>query len=222
MTTGFASTPLATLQSFFRGQSIRWSTNFFDFDGNITEPPLANLIIEYSTPAATGQQITIPMTPPPVGKTTWTAVLDTRGMLAGSVDWSIETPGNAPVAVEDGTFILTANTANLLGAPQPPTPSAPPLVGWITRSSNYTASGGDRVLADTSGNRFTISLPFQPFVGTEVDINDAEGTWATNNLTVAGNGSNIGGSSSNFVGNINGLTLQFIFVGGAVGWQVFL
>lgn len=112
MTTGFATTPLATLQSFFRGKSIRWSTNFFDFDGNIVQPQSANLVVEFSTPAAIGQQITIPMTPPTGGKTTWTAVLDTRGMLASSVDWSIETPGSAPVAVEDGSFLLTANTAN--------------------------------------------------------------------------------------------------------------
>ena len=103
-----------------------------------------------------------------------------------------------------------------------PSPPAPEAQMWIIKSANYAASPNDQILADTSAGPFTITLPAQPSNGTSVNVNDAKSTWATNNLTVAGNGANIGGSLLNFVGNINGLTLQFLFVGGTVGWQVYL
>jgi hypothetical protein len=48
--------------------------------------------------------------------TTWTALWDTRGVLARrTIYWSIHTGSGAPipVAVEDGEFQLDANPANL-------------------------------------------------------------------------------------------------------------
>jgi len=57
------------------------------------------------------------MTSPAMGVTYWTALVDTRNMGTGPLNWSIHTAGAIPVAVEDGSFNLTANTANLVNFP---------------------------------------------------------------------------------------------------------
>lgn len=67
---------------------------------------------------------------------------------------------------------------------------------WIVKSSAYTASKDDRILADTSGGAFPIMLPGSPSIGHQVAFADAKRTWATNNLTVDGNGNNVLGSST--------------------------
>ena len=57
----------------------------------------------------------------------------------------------------------------------------------VIKTSNYTASDGDNLFADTSGGAFTITLPASPSIGNQVKIIDAEGTFGTNNLTVGRN-----------------------------------
>jgi hypothetical protein len=111
MTTG-----LTTVQSFERGRTLRWKTTFVDFDGNVTQPASANLLIYASTTTQDGVLTTIPMTQqtPTDPLTAWIGIWDTRGFAPGNVQFSIETPAAAPVpvAVEDGSILLTANQAN--------------------------------------------------------------------------------------------------------------
>lgn len=67
---------------------------------------------------------------------------------------------------------------------------------WRTETSNYTASHGDRILADTITSSFTITLPASPNDGDVVIISDPDTSWGTNALTVNGNGNSIDGSAS--------------------------
>lgn len=89
----------------------------------------------------------------------------------------------------------------------------------VVKTANYTIVSLDRIIADTTGGAFTLTLPLSPVVGDEAEVWDGQGTWGTNNLTFARNGSLIGGLAQDFIGNIPG-KLQFVYVGGATGWAV--
>ena len=41
---------------------------------------------------------------------------------------------------------------------------------WVVKTTNYTATEGDRIIADTSGGTFTVSLPATPTAGWYVVI----------------------------------------------------
>jgi hypothetical protein len=63
---------------------------------------------------------------------------------------------------------------------------------WTVKTSNYTASTEDRIIADTSGGSFNITLPSSPTVGHYIQITDGS-DFEINNLTVVRNGSTIEG-----------------------------
>jgi len=90
---------------------------------------------------------------------------------------------------------------------------------WTTKTTTYTAVDGDRLLADTSGGAFTITLPSSPSAGHYIEINDPEETWPTNNLTVARNGSNIDSLAENLVCNITA-KIGLTYIDATIGWKV--
>ena len=90
---------------------------------------------------------------------------------------------------------------------------------WTTKTTTYTAADGDRLLADTSGGAFTITLPSSPSAGHYIEINDPEETWPTNNLTVARNGSNIDSLAENLVCNITA-KIGLTYIDATIGWKV--
>ena len=94
------------------------------------------------------------------------------------------------------------------------------LSAWATKSTTYTAANGDRLLADTTSAPFTITLPASPSAGDEVEIVDKLGTFATNNLTIARNGSWIETAAENLVCDSAKALVRLIFVGGSTGWRV--
>ena len=59
---------------------------------------------------------------------------------------------------------------------------------WVTKTSNYTASAGDKIMADTSGGAFTITMPSSPSTGDVVYIIDVGRTWIFNSLTLSASG----------------------------------
>lgn len=83
---------------------------------------------------------------------------------------------------------------------------------WIAKSSAYTASNGDKILADTSGGAFTITMPSNPQLGNEVYFTDSTGNWGNNNLTVDGNGNNILDTST-FSANVSNWPFSLVFNG---------
>lgn len=79
----------------------------------------------------------------------------------------------------------------------------------------------DRIAADTTLSAFAGTLPPSPAFGDQVDVLDAQGTFATNNFTIARNGQLIDGNAGNLICNVNGAQLTLVFVGGAKGWAVY-
>jgi filamentous hemagglutinin len=92
------------------------------------------------------------------------------------------------------------------------------LTAWSVKTTAYTAVSGDRLMADTSGAAFTITLPATPAIGDEVDFADAGGVFATNNLTIARNGSLILGSATDYIVNVNDAIIGFTYSGATRGW----
>jgi len=84
-------------------------------------------------------------------------------------------------------------------------------------NSNTLAVNGDRLIADTSGGSFTITLPATPTVGDYVVITDGS-NFATNNCIVGRNGSTIDGYSDDVALDLNTTTFEFIYDGNT--WQV--
>src|SRR5690606_15711393 len=63
----------------------------------------------------------------------------------------------------------------------------------LTANDTLVQRSYTRVLADTSGGAFQITLPSAPEFGDRVEIQDPTGTWLANNVTVDPNGNAIQG-----------------------------
>lgn len=96
--------------AFARGATIQFSSTFFDADGNVANPSSAQVNIAFVTNSGVPTSILVAMAQAAGGA--WIAQWDSRSAGPGTVSWSVETPGSAPVSVEDGQFMLTANPAN--------------------------------------------------------------------------------------------------------------
>lgn len=91
-------------------------------------------------------------------------------------------------------------------------------VSYSVSTSNVTATANQGIIADTSGGSFTVTLPASPSTGDKVFIADGA-DFATNNLTVARNGSTIEGTSEDFILDVGGPNVGFIYDG--TTWQVY-
>lgn len=93
---------------------------------------------------------------------------------------------------------------------------------WVVsqKTTNYTAVHLDKILADTSGGSFTVTLPATPAVGDAVMIMDGANSFGTNSLTVGRNGENIQGIASDYTINTNNAWLEFVYCGATFGWTV--
>jgi hypothetical protein len=87
-------------------------------------------------------------------------------------------------------------------------------------NSTYSAKVNDRVLADTSGGAFTVTLPANAslVVGDTIQFIDVTGSFATYNLTVARNGSKIQNLNENLDLNLQNATVTMMYSGATYGW----
>jgi hypothetical protein len=145
-----------------------------------------------------------------------------RSFAAGSVFGIRMTSadGDTFVAKQDalvsGTNIKTVNGDSLLGSGDLEVSGG---LEYVVKTANYTAVDKQGVLTDTSVASFTVTLPPTPSVGAQVVIADAGASWGTNNLTVARNGSTIGGLAEDLVCDITGASVQFVYDG--TTWEVY-
>ena len=150
-----------------------------------------------------------------------------------SVDISISSGGSDITIQDEGSVIGTAaTTINFVGSGVAASYSSGittvTITGgggggsnpWTRKTANYTAVAGDQLIADTTGGTFTITLPSSPSSGDSVKVADG-GDWASNNLTIDRNGSNIEGSTDNFVLDIRGIIVEFVYEDATDGWQVY-
>ena len=118
--------------------------------------------------------------------------------------------GTGLVLPVGSTTVLYSDGTNITGKLQ--------TKGYYTPPSTYTVVNGDQLLVNTSGSGIgtgvTITLPASPAIGNEVHFIDSGNAFASNNLTIGRNSSNILGSASNLVVSANGaaFTLSLIHI----------
>jgi hypothetical protein len=95
-------------------------------------------------------------------------------------------------------------------------------VSWNTTkvTTGFTATAGIGYFCDTTSAAFTVTLPSSPSAGAVIGICDYANTFATNNITVGRNGSNIGGVAVNAKLSTNGVSVTFVYVDATQGWIV--
>lgn len=92
---------------------------------------------------------------------------------------------------------------------------------WANKTGAYTAVAGDGVFVGSDTAAITITLPATPSLGDEVAVIDQDGNAATNNITIARNGSNIMGLAEDLTIDNNNASAIFVYSGDATdGWRL--
>lgn len=87
------------------------------------------------------------------------------------------------------------------------------------KTANFTAQANSGYFIDTSSGSFTITTPASPSVGDEFVIVDYQGSFATNNLQIDGNGSDkISGTTDTYSAVNNNTSIRFVYSGATKGW----
>jgi hypothetical protein len=90
---------------------------------------------------------------------------------------------------------------------------------WRVVSAAETVQPGAKILANTSGAAFTITLPASPATGDTVSFVDQGYDFNTNALTVGRNSSNIANAAADLVINTQGAGFTLVYSGDATtGW----
>jgi len=94
-------------------------------------------------------------------------------------------------------------------------------VDWDTtaKTASFTAVSGNGYFVNTTSGAITVTLPATPSAGDIVSIADYTNTFQTNSVTVARNGSPIGGVASDALLSTEGQSVTFIYVDGTEGWK---
>ena len=85
-------------------------------------------------------------------------------------------------------------------------------------TTNHTATAGDKLFVDCSGDVVTVTLPASPSMGDEIRIIDATGSASTNNITVARNGNNIQGVADNLTIDTDRAAFGLVYYNSTQGW----
>ena len=88
------------------------------------------------------------------------------------------------------------------------------------QTTGFTAVAGNIYPCNTTSAAFTVTLPASPTAGNQVQIIDYAGTFATNNLTLGRNSSNITGVASNYVLITNRESVILTYIDATQGWVV--
>lgn len=96
--------------------------------------------------------------------------------------------------------------------------------GVITKEINadHNASVNERILADSSSNVITITLPANAtlLLNDTIEIIDATSSTGTNAITIGRNGSLIQGTAEDLTVDVPGSIITLIYTGATYGWIV--
>ena len=123
---------------------------------------------------------------------------------------ALESGGTGLISVGTAGNVLTSDGTSWISA-------AGGGGAWTKITTATTATTKKQYVTDTTAGAFTVTLPATPAAGDYVYFMDA-GNWATNNLTVARNGTTIEASATDLVLDVKGLMVQLIYDGST--WQV--
>ena len=117
------------------------------------------------------------------------------------------------ITIPSGATISNSGTANGFGASG--------AVNWQTsiKTTGFTAVSGEGYFCDTATTgAFTLTLPSSPSAGDIVALKDYASNFATANLTIGRNGSNLNGTAKDSVRTTNNESLTLIYADATKGW----
>lgn len=88
-----------------------------------------------------------------------------------------------------------------------------------TITSNYSASNNETIFVNTASSAITITFPSSPNSGDKIKILDVASNAQNNNITVLGNGKNIGGASA-YIINTPDSSVEALYVNSLKGWNI--
>jgi hypothetical protein len=93
-------------------------------------------------------------------------------------------------------------------------------ITWQTtkKTADFTAVSTEGYFIDTSSSTITATLPSSPSAGDIVAFKDYTATFATNNLTIARNGSNIQGNAVDSILSTNRASVVLVYIDSTKGW----
>jgi len=118
------------------------------------------------------------------------------------------------ITIPAGASITNSGTASGFGATG--------AASWNTtvKTGDFTAVAGEGYFVDTTSGAITVTLPASPAAGAVVAVKDYANTFDTNAVTLARNGSNIGGSALDATLSTEGLAVTLVYVDATKGWLV--
>jgi hypothetical protein len=136
--------------------------------------------------------------------------------LGGTGDTVVYTAGSIPNSSLDNSAITINGTAISLGS----SGTIPVGIDWQSsiKAANFTAAAGEGYFVNTTSGAITATLPASPSAGDQVAFKDYAATFATNNLTIARNGSNIQGVANDSLIQINRASVVLVYVDATKGW----
>ena len=118
------------------------------------------------------------------------------------------------ITIPSGATITNNGTAAGFGATG--------AASWDTtvKTASFTGVAGVGYFVNTTSGAITITLPASPDAGAVVAVKDYANTFDTNNVTLARNGSNIGGQAIDGTLSTEGLAVTLVYVDATKGWLV--
>jgi hypothetical protein len=137
---------------------------------------------------------------------TFGAAGDTVNYATGSIpNASLE---NSAITI-NGSSISLGGSVDVVGA-----------IDWQTteKTTAFIAVAGEGYFVDTTSAAITATLPASPSAGDQVAFKDYAGTFGTNSLIIARNGSNIQGVANDSAIETNRASVVLIYVDATRGW----
>ncbi len=128
----------------------------------------------------------------------------------------IESDTGSTVTLGQSGDTVTLGSGATLGSVFDPSQT----VTWSSTiiTTNTTLASGNGYFVNTTSGAITVTLPASPSVGDYLQIKDYAGTFATNNLTIARNGSNIQGVANDSIISTNRAALKLVYADATKGW----
>jgi hypothetical protein len=167
----------------------------------------------------TVQDITVNGTTTTINSTTLT--VDDKNIELASVASPTDTTADGAGITIKGATDKTFNWVQSTGAFTSSEPIYTPAlsVSGNSVSSNITLAAGKRYFVDTTSAR-TLTLPASPTLADTIEIYDASGAAATNNITVNSNSGKINGTVQDLTVDTNGAAFSLVYTGSTYGWVV--